>query len=177
MSNSFDRLTEIIDSSLFLGMHSTNEEIRISCKNYFVDRLQTSIGMSLEHVGGCDNIIWLYPREMQDAYYPFMDILHTIMQICRLPYYENVIKLSLEDLQLQSLPMYDRLLVAFAKSAKKVIYSMNNHLLEKQNLPVRKPPFNTEMEFPIFLEKLYQISLKLRIPDCHMSSNYYYLPR
>jgi Family of unknown function (DUF6190) len=165
--------TELIDSSLFLGMHSENEEIRIACKNYFIERLQISIGMSLEHVGGCDNIIWLYPSKVQDDYYPFMDLLHTVMKISRLPYTEDIIRIALADLSLKSLSMYDSLLIAFAKSAKKVIYSINNHLLARKDLPIFKPSLSPEKEFPETLEILYQNSLKLRIPDFHSMSTYY----
>ncbi|WP_026736060.1 DUF6190 family protein [Fischerella sp. PCC 9605] len=168
--------TELIDSSLFLGMHSVNEEIRISCKNYFVGRLQKTIGMSLEHVGGCDNIIWLYPRELQDAYYPFMDTLHTIMKMNRLPYEDNDIKIALADSQLQALPMYDRLLIALAKSRKEVVYTVNKQLLSKGNLPVCNPQFSHEKSFPDFLEHLYQTSLQLRIPNSQLTSDYYSNP-
>jgi hypothetical protein len=165
--------TELIDSSVFLGMHSVNEEIRISCKNYFVERLQTTIGMSLEHIGGCDNIIWLYPRELQDAYYPFMDTLHTIMKMNRLPYKENDIKVALADSELQALSMYDRLLIAFAKNRKQVVYTVNKQLLNGNYLPVCHPEFKSEKPFTDFLEDLYQTSLKLRIPDSKLTSKYY----
>lgn len=167
--------TELIDSSVFLGMHSVNEEIRISCKNYFVERLQTTIGMSLEHIGGCDNIIWLYPRELQDAYYPFMDTLHTIMNMNRLPYKENDIKLVLADLELQVLPMYDRLLIALAQNRNLVVYTVNKHLVNANYLPVRYLEFKSEKNFPNFLEDLYQTSLKLRIPDSQLTSDYYHI--
>lgn len=165
--------TELIDSSVFLGMHSVNEKIRISCKNYFVERLQTTIGMSLEHIGGCDNIIWLYPRELQDDYYPFMDTLHTIMKMNRLLYKENDIKVALADAQLQPLPIYDRLLIALAKNRKGVVYTVNKHLLAKNYLPICYPKFKSEKNFPEFLEELYQTSLKLRIPDNQLTSEYY----
>lgn len=164
---------ELIDSSLFLGMHSVNEEIRIACKNYFVERLQTKVGMSLEHIGGCDNIIWLYPRDLQDAYYPFMDTLHTVMKMSRLPYKEDNIKVALTDSQLQALPLYDRLLIALAKSRKEVVYTVNKHLLTKRDLPVYYPQLSPEKNFPEGLEHLYQISLQLRIPDSQLTSDRY----
>lgn len=165
--------TELIDSSLFLGMHSVNEEIRVSCKNYFVERLHTTIGMSLEHIGGCDNIIWLYPRELQDAYYPFMDTLHTRMKMNRLPYKEDDIKVALVDSQLQALPIYDRLLIALAKRRKEVVYTVNKQLFTKSELPVCKPQISTEKSFPDCLEQLYQTSLNLRIPDNQLTSEHY----
>ncbi|MDZ8237252.1 MAG: DUF6190 family protein [Nostoc sp. ChiQUE01a] len=165
--------TELIDSSLFLGMHSIDERTRIVCKNYFIERLQTTISMSLEHVGGCDNIIWLYPRELQDVYYPFMDTLHTIMNIKRLPYDENDIIIALTDSELQALSMYDKLLMGFAKNRKKLVYTVNKKLLNSGNLPIHNPQLSEEKSFPESLEKLYQVSLQLRIPDIQLTSDYY----
>lgn len=124
--------------------------------------------MSLEHIGGCDNIIWLYPRELQDAYYPFMDTLHTVMNINRLPYEENEVKIAFNDPQLQGLSMYNKLLIALAKSRNKVVYSVNQQLLNQEKLQVLEPKLSQEKSFPDFLDKLYQTSLQLRIPDNHL---------
>lgn len=165
--------SELIHSSLFLGMHSTNEKTRVSCKNYFVERLSTQVGMSLEHIGGCDHVIWLYPRELQDAYYPFMDNLHTMMEMSRLPYSEDVIRFALEDSQISVLPMYDQLLVALAKIRKATIYTVNKELLNQSIFPVCSPELSEEKSFPDFLESLYQTSLQLRIPDSQLTGKHY----
>ena len=62
-------MKEYIDASVFLGMHSPNEAIRIACKNFFVRRLNRSIVMSLEQVGKCDDVIWSsYTDEEQATY-------------------------------------------------------------------------------------------------------------
>lgn len=166
-------IAELIHSSLFLGMHSTNEKTRVSCKNYFVERLSAQVSMSLEHIGGCDHVIWLYPRELQDAYYPFMDNLHTMIDMSRLPYSEDVIRLALEDSQIPVLSMYDQLLVALAKSQKATIYTVNKELLNQGTFPVCSPEFSEEKSFPNFLESLYRISLQLRIPDSQLTGDHH----
>lgn len=160
-------IIQFIHSSLFLGMHSTNEKTRVSCKNYFVDRLSAKVTMSFEHIGGCDHIIWLYPRDVQDAYYPFMDNLHTIMDMNRLSYSKDVVRLALEDSQ-KNLSMYDKLLVALAKSQKGKIYTVNKELLNQKSVPVCSPDFSDEKSFPNSLESLYQTSLQLKIPDSQL---------
>lgn len=167
---------ELIDSSLFLGMNSSNETTRIACKNFFVDRLktQTTIAMSLEHIGGCDRVVWMYSREVQDAYYPFMDNLHTVMQMIRLPYQENDIKVALHDSQLQDTPMYNRLLIAYAKNRNQVLFTVDKRLSIGKHLSVCHPHFKSEQQFPNFLEELYQKSLALRIPDSLLTSEHYH---
>lgn len=73
-----------ISAEVFLGMHSKNEKVRITCKNFFVERMHEKIFITFEEVGKCDHVIWSLPRKIQSAYYPFMDELHSrpIMQRC-----------------------------------------------------------------------------------------------
>ena len=163
--------TELIDSSLFLGMHSISEEIRVACKNYFIERLQSRVCISLEHVGSCDEIIWGYSRELQDAYYPFMDTLHTVMKMQKFSYQEEELRIALNDPNLKALSMYDRLLIALAKSRHKTVFTVNQKLLNQGDLPVSRPPLSAEKSFPNTLEQLYQRSLKLRIPDSQLTND------
>ena len=85
-------MKEFIDATIFLGMHSMDEKIRIACKNFFAGRIKNIIWMPLEEVGRCDDVIWRFPRKAQDAYYPFMDNLHSIMKIKRIEYDEEDVK-------------------------------------------------------------------------------------
>jgi len=154
-------MREYIDASIFLGMHSKNEKIRIVCKNYIVRRLNNQISMSLEQIGICDNIIWQYPREQQDAYYPFMDNLHTIMNICRVSYTEKDIREAIKNPQLQDLNISDRLTVAMVWVQGAELYSVNPLLKCRDS--VHFPEAGKELTFPLQLEKLYQQSLAVRI--------------
>lgn len=154
-------MKEFIDASVFLGMHNTDEKIRIACKNYFVTRLNDQIEMSLEQVGKCDDIIWRYDRDKQDNYYPFMDNLHTVMNIQRTAYCEEDIKEAVTNPKLESLEITDKLTLGMALTKKGKLYSVNNNLVE--NNFAHKPEYSKELCFPNELEKLYQHSLELKI--------------
>jgi len=177
-------MREFIDASVFLGMHSKDEQVRVMCKNYFVQRLTEEIGMSLEQVGKCDDVVWQIPRERQDAYYPFMDNLHTIMAIQRVPYNERDVQEAMFHQRLYSLDFSDRLTVGMALARGGVLYTLNPKLVSfKPSIPidrlgrevtvdpkwfdisdlVRSPQEGKELTFPTELERLYQQSLVVRI--------------
>jgi len=155
---------DFIDAGLFLGMHSNDEPIRLACKGFFVQRLRASVTMSLEHVGHCDDVVWQCDRDVQDVYYPFMDNLHTDMQIVRRGYQEHDLRLALSSPRLDGLPMFDRLLLAMVIHAEGILHSVDERLLKRQDLPVRAPTATIEESFPAQLERLYQASRRLRVP-------------
>jgi len=154
-------MNEYIDASVFLGMHSKDEQTRVACKNYFVERLDDKVGMSLEQVGKCDDVIWQYSREAQDAYYPFMDNLHTVMAIERTPYTERDIQEAMGNPELQDLDISDRLTAGVALARGATLYSVNPNLAERDS--VSQPQAGEELTFSEELEKLYQQSLEVRI--------------
>ena len=154
-------MKEYIDASVFLGMHSADEKTRIACKNYFVTRLNDQVGMSLEQVGKCDDVIWQYSREEQDAYYPFMDNLHTVMDIQRLGYDEKDIQEATNNPDLQDLEISDRLTAGMAIARGAELYSVNPKLVGKDY--VHSPEASKELSFPQALEELYKQSLEVRI--------------
>jgi len=154
-------MKEYIDASVFLGMHSTDEKTRVACKNYFVNRLNDKIGMSLEQVGECDDVIWQYSREEQDAYYPFMDNLHTVMDIRRVAYDERDIQEATNNPKLQELSITDRLTAGMAIAKGAELYSVNPKLVGRDY--VRSPEAGKELSFPLELEEMYQKSLEVRI--------------
>jgi Family of unknown function (DUF6190) len=154
----------VIDTVTFLGMHSTNDTIRGSCKTFFARRLHDEIWMSLEHVGWCDDIVWRFPRKVQDAYYPFMDALHTDMAIRRVGYDELDISAALTNPALTELPMCERLLIGMVLRHDAVLYTVNPRLRQRRDLPVVAVPAAKERQFPKYLEQLYQVSLALRLP-------------
>lgn len=156
--------SEFIDASLFMGMHSQDEATRIACKGFFVERLHSSVMMSLEHVGRCDDVVWHYGRTLQDLYYPFMDNLHTDMRIVRRGYEEKDLRLALSSPLLQELPMFERLLLAMVINREGTLYSVSRRLLGRKDLPVKAPSANQEARFPGNLEQLYSVSLQFRVP-------------
>lgn len=155
-------MNEFIDASVFLGMHSTDENIRINCKNFFVRRFSKEIYMSFETVGECDDVIWSFSRIHQDLYYPFMDRLHTIMNIKRIPY-------SLEEVHLMSLDkslqkQKSGLNLALSKVHKGAYYTLNQELISSSIDNITTvPDEEIELMFPNELEKYYEESLILKI--------------
>lgn len=156
-------MMEFIDATVFLGMHSTNEEQRVACKNFFVERTEKTIFMSYENIGKCDDIVWSFDRETQDAYYPFMDRLHTAMDIHRIPYDERTLecRTSVDDLSL-----FRQLTLALSQAHGGVIWTCDRELLRRKRDDVASPPISkTEKDFPGDLEKRYRESLKLRVGE------------
>ncbi len=155
---------EVVDATTFLGMHADKESVRTGCKTFFVQRLHRGVTMSLEHVGWCDDVVWGHPRSTQDAYYPFMDTLHTEMTIHRHGYDETDVQTAFSTPGLISLPMRERLLMGMVLRRGAVLHTTNPRLTARHDLPVAPVPPTGEQSFPAHLEQLYQSSLTLRIP-------------
>jgi hypothetical protein len=156
-----------VDAALFLGMNSTDESVRIACKSFFAARLFGRIVMSWEQIGRCDDLVWQYPRNIQDAYYPFMDNLHTDMCIERRGYNAADLRLSLAA-KLDGLAMHERLLAATVLNGNGVLWSISPRLLRHGSLPVRTPKATDELLFPEALEQLYRTSLALRVSTAEL---------
>lgn len=154
-----------IDSALFLGMNSTDEAVRIACKGFFVRHVDRPLTMSLEQVGHCDDVIWGFSRKLQDAYYPFMDSLHTVMTIERSGYEEQDLRRAIGDQLPEGLPTRERLLLGMVLNRRGMLHTVNSRLLAHPGMPVREPDPVGEHEplFPEYLERLYQTSLALRV--------------
>lgn len=161
---------DCVDYSLFMGMHSADERTRVACKNYFVGSCQKRCGMSLENIGICDALVWSLPRKIQDAYYPFMDTLHTVATIEKLAYTDVDLRAALDDPRLRSLLLQDRLSVAMAMNMGGTLFTMRQTLLGQGDLPVREPSRSgAERAFSPMLEALYQNSLQLM--DCVLAAD------
>ena len=156
-------MREYIDASVFLGTHSKDERTRVACKNYFVRRLNDQIGMSLEQIGKCDDVIWKYSREQQDAYYPFMDNLHTVMNIQRVAYDEKDVQEAITNTKLQDLSITDRLTAGMIIARDGKLCTINPRMLALENFAVYSPESGGILSFPSALEELYQESLEVRI--------------
>ncbi|MBV9139641.1 MAG: hypothetical protein JO115_01740 [Pseudonocardiales bacterium] len=152
-----------VDAALFLGMHSTDESMRIACKSFFAARLSDHVVMSWEQVGRCDDLVWRFPRAVQDAYYPFMDNLHTDMRIERRGYDAADLRVGLLA-ELDGLAMHERLLAGMVLNRNGMLWSVSPRLLAHASLPVRAPKADVELLFPDALERLYRTSLALRVP-------------
>jgi hypothetical protein len=156
---------EFVDATVFLGMHSEDDAVRADCASFFAARADDRVSMSLEQVGLCDEIVWGFSRELQDAYYPFMDRLHTDMDVVRLGYRQQDLSAALESPGLAGLSIAGRLTVGMVIARGGTLRTLSPELLIRPGLPVLAPsatggnraPFSSE------LEKLYQVSLALRV--------------
>lgn len=157
-------MNEFIDASIFLGMHSEDEIIRINCKNFFVKRIDKEIYMSLETIGKCDDIIWKFSRKLQDLYYPFMDRIHTIMKIKRIPYtYKEIANIKTK---INAWKLSAELNLALTRSNKGILYTLNKKLLASSLNEIKNIPLeNVELKFSKEIETYYKNSLVLRIKN------------
>jgi hypothetical protein len=153
-----------IDATVFMGMHSSDQTTRRACKQFFTSRLTSRVTMSWEQVGRCDDLVWGYSRAVQDAYYPFMDTLHTDMTIARIGYSEEDTRRAFTMPELAGLPPHERLLLAQVFCRSGVLYTVSPRLISRKDLPVATvPAADAEDTFPSHLERLYQDSLVLTV--------------
>jgi hypothetical protein len=156
-------MKEFIDASVFMGLHSRDEQIRIVCKNFFIERMNKKLFMSFEHVGKCDDMVWQFDRRTQDAYYPFMDRLHTVMDIQRMPYDMEDINMYCNDFATSTLSTLQKLTCSMVLAKKGVLYTLDKELLDLKHDSFQELESVTkEAIFPGDLEEWYQKSLVLQ---------------
>ena len=157
-------MKEFIDATVFLGMHSKNESVRIACKNFFIQRFKKPIFMSLENVGFCDDVVWQYDSSVQNAYYPFLDLIHTIVNIKRISYDKKDFDILRYKTIPSNLNFSQKLTLSMVLSRKGTLFTFDKDLLKLNLKTIRTPPKqNKELVFPDPIEKIYQKSLLFRI--------------
>ncbi|UFH51140.1 DUF6190 family protein [Pseudomonas sp. KNUC1026] len=158
--------TPIIDASWFMGMHHQQPELRARSLAFFTGHYLRQAWMSFSQIGICDAIIWKKPRELQDLYYPFMDVLHSQMRIQRAGYSDAVVLRAASDEALAALPTEKRLLAAHVLECQAPFFT---HDLDFLACPALQPWLaqpNTGLapgHFPEGLQRLYEASLALSI--------------
>ena len=158
MSNS-----PLIDASVFMGMHAQDDDTRLACMSFMAARFEAGVVLSWEQIGRCDDIVWSYGRDVQDAYYPFMDVLHSTMSFARQPYDAADFDLALRDRRLAGLPMHEALAVAMASNRNASLVTISTRLHERRGLPVQRPAGTPGANFPEPVATLYAQSLRLRV--------------
>lgn len=160
-----------------MGMHSADPEERRACVSLFAARLAQPLGMSLEQVGACDDLIWRYGRVEQDAHYPFMDNLHSALPFQRIAYTEDEARVALADGRTQ-LTLAERMCLAQVGNADAVLWTLNPRLLATAQAGVRHPADASDSghghadasaaelaaAWPGSLANLYVDSLALSVP-------------
>lgn len=181
-------LTDVvfIDATLFMGMHSEDDAVRVAAKAFFAGRLAAGtagrVVMSWEQVGRCDDLVWAYERGVQDEYYPFMDVLHTDLAIDRIAYDEADVRRAFTTPGLDGLPTHERLLLAQVIGRGGTLHTASPRLLgaaghpagPAAGLPVvpiagaGAPAPAGEPSFPPYLEDLYRRSLVLTVASADL---------
>lgn len=158
----------MIDATVFMGMHHQNQGIRDSSLAFFTQRYHSEVRMSFSQIGVCDAIIWKKARELQDVYYPFMDVLHSDMNIQRAGYSNAALTRAANSAALSGLSAEKRLQAAQVLEANCLFYT---HDRDYQNCPALKPHLasfeseHTGHTFPEGLHRLYRASLELIITE------------
>lgn len=101
-----------VDATTFLGMHHVEATLRRRSLGLFTRMFRERVSMNYEQVGICDAVIWKQSRAVQDQYYPFMDLLHSVMAIERGGYSRNDLVGALERPELRQLQPEQALQVA-----------------------------------------------------------------
>lgn len=159
-------LAPIIDASWFMGMHHRQPQLRARSLAFFTEHYQRQARMSFSQIGICDAIIWKKPRELQDLYYPFMDVLHSQMRIQRAGYSDAVVLRAASSEELARLPTEKRLLAAQVLECQAPFYTHDRDFLQCPALePWLATPNGTPApgRFPEGLQRLYEASLALSI--------------
>ena len=163
-----------IDASLFMGMHSADEETRRQSVWLMSTYFSAPVHMNLEQVGLCDEYVWQYERSVQDAYYPFMDVLHSEMDVKRIGYCDGDLDYIYRDYRFENstLTLQQKLLMAQVVNHHGLLYTHDKSIRSVESFE----PFLGEFEGktgdlhrgkPIFselLDTLYEASRCLIFP-------------
>ena len=158
----------MIDATVFMGMHHQNADIRARSLGFFTLRYHSDVRMSFSQIGICDAIIWKKTRELQDVYYPFMDVLHSDMNILRAGYSNAVLSRAANSAALSVLPAEKRLQAAQVLEANCLFYTHDRDYQHCEALKPHLAAFDSEPvadTFPQILQRLYDASLDLVITE------------
>lgn len=161
-----------VDASLFMGMHSIDDSVRAACTSFFTRNVSSPLVMTYEEVGRCDDAVWGFSREEQDAYYPFMDVLHSLLAIRRRAYTgDDLAALSRLPSRTAGLAPRERMLLAAVAGTGSRLVTVNPRLagLAQHGLPVAEPaPAAVPGRFGEQLTRLYATSLALKVDHAEL---------
>jgi hypothetical protein len=149
-------------------MHHEDDRIRQLSLRFFRSQLRRPTRMNFEQIGICDAVVWRQQRTVQDAYYPFMDLLHSEMPIRRGGYSARELSMASTEPQLRGLRTDRALLAAQVLCSESPFFTHDPSLMSLQCLQ----PFLMSWEsidlhesFGQWLEELYVISRALVFTD------------
>lgn len=157
-----------IDATAFMGMHHGDERVRQLSLGFFRSQAQRRVHMNFEQIGICDAVVWRQARDVQDAYYPFMDLLHSQMPIQRGGYTERVLSRASTEPALRGLRTDRALLAAQVLCSERPLLTHDPALLSLRCLQpflLSLTGFDAQARFDARLESLYELSRKLTFTD------------
>ena len=165
----------VFDNSIHLGQFAiTDEAVRIATKNSQVmlsnKSEQKVIGIeSFNENAYSDDIIWGLERDVQDTFYPFMDVYHSVKSVIRVPLRADDSEMALKISKEFGIGLSNALTCAIAIREKAdEIHSFYSEF-EKEELTVFMDSFGIKITIPSSLEeksfdeeleRLYQVALK-----------------
>lgn len=158
----------MIDATVFMGMHHQNSDIRTRSLEFFTQRYHKEVRMSFSQIGVCDAIIWKKTRALQDVYYPFMDVLHSDMNIKRTGYSHAALSRAANSMALSGLSAEKRLQAAQVLEANCLFYTHDRDYRDCEALRPHLAEFDaapSNLTLPEGLLRLYEASLKLTITE------------
>ncbi|SDT27223.1 DUF6190 family protein [Pseudomonas prosekii] len=156
----------IIDATVFMGMHHSDPDIHAKSLGFFKQFYQRQALMSFGQIGICDAIIWKKSRELQDLYYPFMDVLHTEMNIQRQGYCNKVLRRACLEADWAHLNVEQKLLAAQVVEHRQPLYTHDQALHQLTALkPFLQsfPQWTSGAAFPPSLQALFEQSRDMLI--------------
>jgi len=154
----------LIDATVFMGMHHADPAVKQQSLAFFGNYFDKTVKMNFAQIGLCDAVIWKKARALQDVYYPFMDVLHTDMNIERQGYCQRVLDRAAQADELLGLDAERKLLAAQVLEYRLPFFTHDPRLTGLAALqPYLQPfpPLEDPLVFPAALQALYQHSTAL----------------
>lgn len=165
----------LVDATVFMGMHAVDPVIRQQSTDLMSRYFHSSLAMSYEQVGLCDDYVWRFSRAVQDKYYPFMDCLHTEMEIQRIPYNIDDLMLATSHKEIvdSGLNCMQALLVAQVLRYDGILYTHHSEIIKLDWFSSYLGSFDTDARsgsesavmFTDELDYLYQQSSCLQVEE------------
>ena len=163
-----------IDTSAFMCMHCSDKTKAKQAVGFFSNKFNDTLHMSLEQVGMCDDVVWSYARDVQNAYYPFMDRLHSEMNIVRIPYTRADVEFALTDPTFEGVRLFHALVLAQVVNHQGHLYTANSFLLNDSRFnSIVSPVYeNDSSTFGEVMQTFYERSSVLTVHNDVISHAY-----
>ena len=164
----------VFDNSIHLGQFNiADESMRISAKNSQVmlsgKSDQEVVGIeSFNENAYSDDIIWGLEREVQDTFYPFMDVYHSVKNVIRVPLRADDSEMALKISKEFNIGLSNALTCAIAIREKADEIHSFYPEFQKEDIKAFMKSFGVSVGIPAQekrffeenLEELYQNALK-----------------